>query len=344
MELNTKHLRYKELDSLRGFAAVFVVLFHLTTHTPYSNPIIELGVTGVDLFFIISGFVIFMSINSIKTAKEFIVNRFAKLFPTYWFAVTFTSLLIIIYTIYKGNEIHLALKYLTNMTMFQHYFHTGNIDGTYWTMIIEMVFYIFIIILFQLKLLEKIIPISLVFLGVIVVWDYYIESHSPFIYSALRYICPLLNHYPLFFAGILFYKISTSTTSKTNFYFLLLLCVPLQIILYNNGGSAHNYITQLNYAIMLVFYFIVFTLFVNNKLTFIINQPALFMGKISYALYLIHQHLCIDFIIPGLMHKLNLHYLLAALVAFIVSIVLATFITFYIEIPFGKKIKLYLKK
>ena len=70
--------RYKELDALRGFAALFVVFFHYTTHTAYASSFLELGVTGVDLFFIISGFVIFMSIGQVSSAREFIINRFAR--------------------------------------------------------------------------------------------------------------------------------------------------------------------------------------------------------------------------------------------------------------------------
>ncbi|MGZ4099102.1 MAG: acyltransferase family protein, partial [Bacteroidia bacterium] len=72
-----KTQRYKELDAMRGFAALFVMFFHYTTHTPHSLSFLELGVTGVDLFFIISGFVIFMSINKVRSAKEFMINRFA---------------------------------------------------------------------------------------------------------------------------------------------------------------------------------------------------------------------------------------------------------------------------
>lgn len=53
--------RYTELDALRGIAALMVVFFHFTMDRPQGQMGFKLGVTGVDLFFIISGFVIFMS-------------------------------------------------------------------------------------------------------------------------------------------------------------------------------------------------------------------------------------------------------------------------------------------
>ena len=73
--MDTKLKRYQELDALRGIAALFVVLFHFTLNRPEAEYGLKLGVTGVDLFFIISGFVIFMSLTNINSSKEFIVNR-----------------------------------------------------------------------------------------------------------------------------------------------------------------------------------------------------------------------------------------------------------------------------
>ena len=61
MKKNTAD-RDNVLDALRGIAAVMVVMFHLTIASGEPNYGLHLGVTGVDLFFIISGFVIFIRI------------------------------------------------------------------------------------------------------------------------------------------------------------------------------------------------------------------------------------------------------------------------------------------
>ena len=88
--MENKSNRYQELDALRGIAAIMVVLFHFTMGRKEANLGFKLGTTGVDMFFIISGFVIFMSINKVKTSGEFIINRISRLYPTYWACVTFT--------------------------------------------------------------------------------------------------------------------------------------------------------------------------------------------------------------------------------------------------------------
>lgn len=332
--------RYKELDSLRGFAALYVLFFHYTTHTAYSNPVLEAGVTGVDLFFIISGFVIFMSIHKVSSAKEFIVNRVARLYPTYWVCVTFTTLLILVVRNYFPIPENVsAYQYFANMTMFQHYLRAENIDGTYWTMIIEMTFYILIVCLYKLKLLRHILLVGVITFLITLVWDLYLEGHYDFLYRAVRYVFPLIAHFPLFIAGIIFYQMATTRKQRWGKYILLACCLPLQIMLYDNGGSAMNYIDRLTYGIMLAFYFLVFTLFVSQKLKFIVNRPALFFGKISFALYLIHQYMSIDVIIPILGREKNLSFWITAPLALMASVGLATLITFYIEVPAGKKIK-----
>src|SRR5690606_1085154 len=98
--------RYLELDALRGIATLMVVLIHYTLRWSAYYTILKQSTTGVDLFFIISGFVIFMSLNYISGSREFIVNRLARLYPTYWAAVTFTFLLMVAVTVFYGQELN----------------------------------------------------------------------------------------------------------------------------------------------------------------------------------------------------------------------------------------------
>lgn len=51
------------------------------------------GVYGVHLFFLVSGYVILMSAERVKRASDFVVTRFARLFPVYWIAVTWSILI-----------------------------------------------------------------------------------------------------------------------------------------------------------------------------------------------------------------------------------------------------------
>ena len=93
-------MRIKELDSIRGIACLMVVLFHYTTrysisfNTQKTTALLDFkyGGLGVSLFFMISGFVIYLSINNVKDAKTFFIKRFIRLYPIFWICMltTFT--------------------------------------------------------------------------------------------------------------------------------------------------------------------------------------------------------------------------------------------------------------
>ena len=91
-----KNLRLLELDALRGLAALAVVLFHYTVYYGKTvdhadNPWFRFsyGHYGVMLFFMISGFVILMTLDRTKTVWDFAVARFCRLYPVYWAAMLF---------------------------------------------------------------------------------------------------------------------------------------------------------------------------------------------------------------------------------------------------------------
>lgn len=85
------------LDALRGIAAVLVVLFHLKMDTGNPDYGLHLGMTGVDLFFLISGFVIFMTLRKTSSSNDFVISRFIRLYPTYWACVSFTFAINVLY-------------------------------------------------------------------------------------------------------------------------------------------------------------------------------------------------------------------------------------------------------
>lgn len=332
--------RIEELDALRGIAALLVLLFHFTMGRPEANLGFKMGTTGVDLFFIISGFVIFMSISKIANSKDFIINRISRLYPTYWAAVTFSFLLIVFISVIRiGNfsEIHFR-TYVGNMTMFQFYLLIPDIEQPYWTMIVEMLFYISILFLFHFKLLKYINIIGLTFtiLPVILTQLFF----DILLVQQIIYWIPLLQFIPLFFAGTIFYKIYSSKTKLVKQYAMLVSCLTCQILLFNYSGRSKDYIIQTEYAAMLFIFFGLFILFVNGKMVFMVSKATLFFGKISFPLYLIHQFISIKIIIPFLTDKLHINFWIASIaVALPVVVLLATGITYFVEIPMGKSMK-----
>jgi peptidoglycan/LPS O-acetylase OafA/YrhL len=330
-----EYIRYSELDSLRGVAALLVVLFHFTMGKNQADLGFKLGTTGVDLFFIISGFVISMSIERVSSGLEFVINRASRLYPTYWASVTVTFIVISIYTFYKQGFVRVT-DYLGNLTMFQYYLNIPNLDDPYWTMIVEMLFYMFILILFYTRLLNYIILIGCIIAGSVLFisifyWDRFIG-----VFKAL----PILEFFPLFFAGIIFYKIIKEKSNHFFSYLLLIGCLVTEVLLFNHAGRSKEFISQSEYAVMLVIYFGFFILFVNGKLKLITIKPLLFLGKISFALYLTHQYIFVGHVLPFLLNRLNWNFWFSIIcIGLPLSLGLAAAITYYIEIPYSKKMR-----
>ncbi|SEC98793.1 Peptidoglycan/LPS O-acetylase OafA/YrhL, contains acyltransferase and SGNH-hydrolase domains [Streptomyces sp. TLI_105] len=147
----TKRLpRLHALDGLRLGAALMVVMYHYTARGggwptpvrgifPETFRISAYGYLGVQLFFIISGFVVCMSAWN-RPVKAFFVSRVIRLYPAYWFAVIATSVTIMVI---PGGARHLPWHdILTNLTMLQQPLRVPHVDGVYWTLFTELRFYL----------------------------------------------------------------------------------------------------------------------------------------------------------------------------------------------------------
>ena len=85
--MKVKRIDY--LDAIRGIAVWLVVLYHAYAryeHFPYgfeyaSFPLLKYGYLGVELFFLISGFVILMTLERSRSFINFLYKRWLRLFP-----------------------------------------------------------------------------------------------------------------------------------------------------------------------------------------------------------------------------------------------------------------------
>ncbi|MGM7671333.1 acyltransferase family protein [Microbacterium sp. A93] len=146
------------LDGLRLLAALAVVLFHWTAWHhgywgrhgepaaeawPWLSQFSSVGALGVQLFFIISGFVILLSSYG-KSPARFIGSRVGRLYPAYWVAVLATATLTFVIWPEMGSQ-RSPSDIWANLTMFQGGMGVGHIDGVYWTLWVEMKFYLWIL-------------------------------------------------------------------------------------------------------------------------------------------------------------------------------------------------------
>src|SRR6218665_1067637 len=138
--------RLLEIDALRGIAAMAVVLFHYTTRlrelyptTPETLFSVPWGHHGVNLFFILSGFVIFMTLERASRPMDFVVSRFSRLYPAYWFSVALTFA-VVAWLGLEGKSVSPGAA-IGNLLMFHSLFHIPHVDGVYWTLEVELLFY-----------------------------------------------------------------------------------------------------------------------------------------------------------------------------------------------------------
>ena len=155
-------VRLPALDVLRFVAAVSVLLYHyVASYLPRTGlpPLLEeatewtrYGYLGVELFFIISGFVILWSVQS-RTATEFVVARASRLYPTFWVAVALASVVTIAAAergLWEATRPSIG-QIAANATMYPTLFGQPRIDDVYWTLELELRFYFLIFVLLVVK-------------------------------------------------------------------------------------------------------------------------------------------------------------------------------------------------
>lgn len=132
-EVRKAPVRFYEIDLLRFIAAISVVFFHYTyrgyaadNYSPI--PFLEIGhftrygYLGVQLFFVVSGYVILLSVQG-KTLRQFFLSRITRLYPAFWVAVTLTFLVKHFFTdTTMPPVLHAGVgQYVFSMTMFQEF-------------------------------------------------------------------------------------------------------------------------------------------------------------------------------------------------------------------------------
>lgn len=139
--------RLQEVDALRGIAALVVVLFHFSTrmlelYPELASPSLRVpwGHYGVNLFFIISGFVIFMTLERVRQPMDFVVSRFSRLFPAYWLCLWLTFAVTHLLGL-PGKTVGVT-DALINMSMLHGLARVPHVDGVYWTLEVELLFYV----------------------------------------------------------------------------------------------------------------------------------------------------------------------------------------------------------
>ncbi len=326
----SQNIRLVELDALRGLAAIAVVLYHYTTRISeiypdysYSGFKFSHGNLGVQLFFLLSGFVIFLTINKKLSPTDFLKKRAIRLYPSYIICVIATYLLVSTFGL-EGREASLR-DALINFSLMEGFIPgIKYVDGAYWSLTVEITFYTFIALLLYMGFMKFIFEVLCLWLATSFTLFLIVENTN---YKLLEFFYQktISNYSYLFIAGISFYFLS----QKLSWRYLALL---LSTLIFQYMSS------DITTFIIVMILYILFWGAISQKLKFLSNNLFVFLGSISYSLYLIHQNL--GYIILLELNKLGINNEFIIVIPLIVSILISYLITMYCEKPMMKYLKI----
>jgi exopolysaccharide production protein ExoZ len=147
-------MRYQNIELLRFIAALAVVYFHAVGTLRAAafpgigpNPFTELGAAGVDVFFVISGFVIFLSLTrKNRTPIEFARDRLIRLVPAYWILTVSHLVILASVAILRGTEVPFDISWTIQSLFFVSQPLGNNLPliSQGWSLEIEMLFYLLV--------------------------------------------------------------------------------------------------------------------------------------------------------------------------------------------------------
>lgn len=293
-------VRLYEIDLLRLCAALAVLLHHLTFRGqveedfvyyefPLLGEIFRYGYLGVDLFFLISGFVILLSASH-SSPRRFLVGRLIRIYPAYLAAVLLTG---VARLLWGGESLDTSWgEILINLTLVGGYLEGPLdfelMDGVYWSLLVELKFYLLIYLVLATGMLRHIEGLLVAWLTFTLATDY-IAIPGP-IQDLL-----LPEWAPYFIAGAVFYQVREQGISPLR---LAMLVVTYLLAVQNAVGMAEDLGDSYNtlYApdtirVLITLFFAVFALLAGDALRFIRHPWLLPLGALTYPLYLTHQYL-----------------------------------------------------
>lgn len=304
------HIR--QLDAIRGIAILLVFIAHFFTVNESAllndNYILGtmmikfslFGLQGVVLFFMLSGYLITRILLNSKHSPNFFTNfymrRSLRILPLYYL-VLFLSLVVYPYFVQvpeSANEILAGQwklwMYVSNVNFYQFVLWDSTpifpAFGHFWTLSVEEHFYLLWPLLIYFSFNKKLPTLmSIIFLISLISWaiGHYIEF---FMWSTLRYASALV------FGGLIAYyeyvkkdTLVEMTVLLSQKYHYILLFLFAVIVIPRSFGYIGEFITYLS-SLLIFGAFIITALY--QKIVFLNSKFLIFIGKISYGIYVYH--------------------------------------------------------
>lgn len=360
------------LHSLRGTAAILVVISHICFMFWYQNSIVttafnyieakrnedyliyfniidslnrvgfNLGAFGVALFFLISGFVISLSLEKTK-GWRFLVARFFRIYPVYIVGFSLTFCTIFLYTRFNGTLFPYNIQvYFANISLLRDWLWQPSVDGINWTLEAEIKFYLIAcsIAFFNKLNNSKVIIMTgfaMCLFNVLVHNQYGILLNENFAFYKIVYnFSHSFISIIFMLIGICFYNLYQKHWTLKEFIVVLQVIFLLFILSVVNGpntGIIEMYFVS--YSLALLVFLNIYFLRDSFKYNAILN----FLANISYPLYVVHG--VNGYILMTVLDKINFNPYICIIITVSLSILIAWIMHIFIEKPmnnFGRKL------
>lgn len=341
--------RVEILDGLRVLAIFLVMIFHFyacfgktISYSIVIPKIFHYGYLGVELFFIISGFVITLTLTKCTSFIEFLKKRFIRLIPG---MIVCSSITFLVFNLYDSNNYFPQSKSFSNL-LFSNTFinpflfnkilgtHFSYIDDVYWSLFVELQFYFLAGLIYFYSPTKFLKNAIIVFLILFLI--FLLTSNGIFFSGKLLWInIVVLGFFELpkyilwFLMGITINYIYFKKDNKKLLLFLLSLFF-IQIYI-----SPDFYIKSITVFFMLLF---LCFLYCPKVLKLLTNSNVKKIGIASYLVYLMHQNIGVLVIEKCSLFFGAFNWIIPILLLFIFSFFGIVFFK-YIEHPLSNKLK-----
>lgn len=343
MTRNKNAERLYFVDNIRGIAAILVLLSHtfeyfLDFWPKFYFENYNLGMIGVSAFFIISGFLIPLSLEKYESIKLFIVNRFFRIYPLYIFIFIISILLIKVGIINSWDSFMMNIfkNIFFNLLILQDYVPKKmaiiNLVGSSWTLFIEFVWYGIFSLLFYLNLNKRFLALIIapsIILITISLFSLILKIRIPIGHLVLLDLC---------FIGLFIYRFFTNLiNTKTLTLGLLIAFVGISFSLYVAFYHYNN--PMFSFRCVLISYILGSLIFAFFYIFNFSSKILSFLGKISYSVYLSHG--VVLYLLNFYFHETGFNLVILTILLTLIS---SYFLYKIIEEPFVKMFKFFLTK
>lgn len=342
---------YKELDGVRGIAALMVMYFHFMFDlNPGHSGLLSLikkvsvvGQTGVTLFFVLSGFLITRILLQSKESPHyftfFYIRRSLRIFPLYYLFLALSFFIFPLLIPGQAVTLRDTWPYWVYMQNFARTFNWHSAGPLhFWSLAVEEHFYLFWPVIVYFSTYKRLFWIIISFIVLAILCRVYLIStgnvYGISFFTFTQFDCLAIGSF------LAINEVKKWVSIKQILIFTIFLAIFLSGFWVLIGGKALNTVQYFKLPVIACFYAGLISVLILYKTplnAFFKTRILTYTGKISYGLYVYHP-ICF-FIIH---HYIAFKYILAEFaVSFLFSYIIATISYYSFENQFIKMKKLY---